>query len=277
MVNETTEQGIRVCNVLDGAGAEARRRSVRLAATWDEVAEAQALRHRVFAGEQGARLTTRHPGLDEDRFDRFCDHLLVRDQESGQVVAATRLLSDVAAVRAGGFYSETEFEIGSVLAVPGRILEVGRTCVAPGHRDGAAIATLWCGLAAYLEAHRFDYLMGCASIDVSDGGFGAQRLIHRLRREHSSPSELRVRPRRRWAGPAYPRGEEEPRLPPLLKAYMRLGAWVCGDPAWDPDFNCADLFVLLDAKRLERRYARHFLGVERTVTEAQPIACAEVA
>lgn len=271
MMNET-EHGISVCAALDAPAEAPSRLQAKLAASWDEVAEAQALRHRIFAGEKGARLSGRRPGLDEDRFDRFCDHLLVRDEETGQVVACTRLLSDVAAVRAGGYYSETEFEIGSVLALPGRILEVGRTCVAQGHRYGAAIAVLWCGLAAYLETHRFDYLIGCASIDVSDGGFGAQKVIQRLRREHSSPRELRVRPRRRWAGPAYPREQEEPRLPPLLKAYTRLGAWVCGDPAWDPDFNCADLFILLDAKRLASRYSRHFVERSRA-----PLATASTA
>lgn len=273
MVNDTTH-GIRVCAALDGPPAEAPRLAARLAASWDEVAEAQALRHRVFAGEMGARLASRRPGLDEDRFDRFCDHLLVRRAESGEVVACSRLLSDVAAVRAGGYYSQTEFDLDAVLALPGRILEVGRTCVAPGYRNGATIAVLWCGLADYVGAHGFDYLIGCASIDVADGGFGAQKLIHRLRRERSSPPELRVKPRRRWAGPAYPRESEELRVPALLKAYMRLGAWVCGEPAWDPAFNCADLFILLETRRLEQRYARHFLGRSAEPLEQHPRAAA---
>ncbi len=267
MVNDTTERGIRGCEALDERRAQAPKLSVRLAASWDEVSQSQALRHRVFAVEKGARLMGPRPGLDEDRFDRFCDHLLVRDA-AGAVVASTRLLSDVAAVRAGGYYSETEFEIDPVLKLPGRILEVGRTCVAEGHRNGATIAVLWCGLAAYLEAHGFDYLIGCASIDLADGGFGAQTLIHRLRREHSSPTALRVRPRRPWHGPAYPRESEEVRVPPLLKAYVRLGAWVCGEPAWDPGFGSADLFILLDAKRLESRYARHFVERKRGALEA---------
>lgn len=233
---------------------------VSLASSSAEVEQAQALRYEVFAREKGARLFGPRPGLDVDRWDRFCDHLLVRDRQHGQVVAVTRLLSEVGAVQAGGFYSESEFELGAILALPGRYLEVGRTCVAPGYRDGNTIAALWQGLARVLVERQFDYLMGCASIELADGGFGAQRIVGQLRRKHLSPGHLRVTPRTRWSGPAYLRDAEPTPMPPLLKAYMRLGAWVCGDLAYDPEFNTADLFILLEARRIEGRYARRFLA-----------------
>lgn len=232
----------------------------RLASSAAEVEEAQRLRYRIFAEERGARLSGLRPGHDVDRFDRFCDHLLVRDRGTGELVATTRLLSDVGAVKAGGFYSETEFELGAVLAIPGRHLEVGRTCVAPGYRTGATIAALWQGVARVLADRRFDYLMGCASIELGDGGYGAQRIFGQLRRRHLSPAPLRVKPKQSWSGPAYLRDAEPVSMPPLLKAYMRLGAWVCGDLAYDPEFNTADVFILLPARRIEPRYARHFLG-----------------
>lgn len=245
-------------NQLQGRSAAAATLECRLAASLAEVEAAQRLRYEVFGREGGALLRGR-PGLDEDRFDPFCDHLLVWDRRSGEVVASTRLLSDVAAVRAGGYYAESEFDINAILALPGRIAELGRTCVDRRFRNGATIAVLWSGVAAYVRARGFDYLMGCASLDLSDGGFAAWTIAQQLRRTSQAPAHLRVVSKCPCPEPTYPRDNEPPRTPPLLKAYMRLGAWVCSDLAHDPAFGCADLFVLLDAKRLTARYARHFL------------------
>ncbi|MEJ2646370.1 MAG: GNAT family N-acyltransferase [Gammaproteobacteria bacterium] len=224
-----------------------------------EVRDCQRLRYQVFADELGARLHTDRPGVDRDAFDPFCKHLLVRDSATGAVAATTRLLLDGDARRAGGFYSETEFDLQPVLGLPGRFMEVGRTCVHGHYRSGAAIAVLWSGVARMMVMHQVDYLIGCASIPLRDGGVYAQSVVERLRDSYFVPEELRVIPKRplpAWDVPVRP----DVALPALLKGYLRLGARVCGEPCWDPDFDVADLFVLLNRDRLEQRYARHFVN-----------------
>lgn len=220
---------------------------------------AQALRWRVFAEELGARLRARTPGIDEDEFDAHCEHLVVQDEDCGEVVGTYRLLAPHAARRVGSYYSETEFDLTRLRHLRARLVEAGRSCIHPGYRDGAVIALLWAGLARYMLAHRYAYLAGCASMGMGDGGHGAAAAWSRLRREHLAPVEYHVFPR--WPLPleeldASRRAE----IPPLLRGYLRAGAWVCGEPAWDPDFNTADFFVLLPLANLTPRYARHFLG-----------------
>lgn len=237
-----------------------RRLHVGLASTTEEVRALQHLRYRVFVEEMGARLKTEVPGIDSDRFDEHCQHLIVRDAANGQVVGGYRILTDLQALRAGGFYSQTEFDLGRVLALPGRFMEVGRTCVHPDYRAGSVIALLWQGLARYMVLNRFDYLMGCASIPLRHGTDEAFAVYRELARYHLAPPEWRVYPkvplpRMSLAGVA-----PEPEVPPLIKAYLRMGAKICGDPAWDSAFNVADLFILLRADDVRGRYARHFVN-----------------
>ena len=232
---------------------------VSLAAGDDEVRACQALRYRVFAVEMGARVDSAHLGLDIDAFDEHCMHLLVRDSATGEAVATTRLLLDRDARRAGMFYSETEFHLEPILALKARILEVGRTCIHPEYRNGAAIAVLWAGLARVVAMHEIDYLIGCASLPMSDEGGQALALFDRLVPQYLVPPALRVAPRLPVTATRPTVGATVP-VPPLLKAYLRLGAQVGGPPCWDPQFDVADLFILLDRDRLAQRYARHFLG-----------------
>lgn len=163
-----------------------------LASSEDEVREAQALRYRVFGQELGARLKTRAKRLDIDRFDAHCEHLLVRDSRTGQVVGCTRLLSDEKAARLGCFYSETEFDLAPLARLPGRRLEVGRTCIAPAFRQGPAIAVLWSGLAGYIQNHGFDYLFGCVSMPLGEGDLLAAAIMNRLRRQAMAPAACQV-------------------------------------------------------------------------------------
>ncbi len=134
-----------------------------------ELRAAQALRASVFGDEFGARFDDSE-GLDRDSFDDFCDHLNVYDVANGCIIATTRLLCSEQARRAGGFYSASEFDLGAIERLPGRILEIGRTCVHPEYRSGAAITVLWSALADYLLQNDFSYLVGCASISLRDGG-----------------------------------------------------------------------------------------------------------
>lgn len=237
-----------------------RRLFVSLAECPRAIEESQRLRYRVFVEEMGASVPEQGTGIERDAFDRWCDHLLVRDRQSGAVIASTRVLSDRRARLAGGFYSAGEFDMGSILKLPGRLMEVGRTCVHPAWRNGAAVAVLWQGLGEYIQAAGFDYVIGCASIPLHDGGAEAAAVMNYLRDHHLVPEALRVRPRRALAIAS---AAADFRLPPLLRSYLSLGSKVGGEAYWDKDFGVADVFVLLDVRRLSPRYARHFLGAGR--------------
>ncbi|HEX5803062.1 MAG TPA: GNAT family N-acyltransferase [Azospira sp.] len=236
--------------------------SVGIARDEREIEEAKRLRYRIFAGELGARLPTRTPGIDHDLYDPWCEHLIVRDERSAEVVGTYRILSPQNAKRVGGYYSENEFDLTRLQHLRPRLVEIGRSCVHPDYRSGATIALLWAGLARYMIAGGHEHLIGCASVSMADGGHAAASLYNRLG-EHMAPLEYRVFPRCPLPLAALdgqlPEAQRPP-VPPLIKGYLRAGAWICGAPAWDPDFNTADLPVLLPMNRLDARYARHFLG-----------------
>ena len=241
-------------------GGEARapkRLHVGLAENEHEILAAQKLRWRVFAEEMGARLPSRTPGIDRDIYDAHCDHLIVREEATGRVIGTYRILPPQAARRAGGYYSESEFDLTRLAYLRPQLVEVGRSCIDPEYRTGFVISLLWSGLARYMKQNGYGYLMGCASIGMRDGGHNAAGIYNSLA-EQMAPLEYRVFPRcplplaRIEAAP-------QPELPPLLKGYLRAGAWVCGEPAWDPDFNTADLLVLMPMVRVQDRYARHFV------------------
>jgi putative hemolysin len=237
-----------------------------LAADEEQIAAAQRLRYRVFAEELGATLHSATPGLDIDEFDPYCDHLIVRDDATGEVVGTYRMLPPARAVRAGRRYSDGEFELSPLAPLGDHLVETGRSCVHPDHRAGAVINLMWSGIARYLHLNGHRWLGGCASVPLDDGGQLAADVWHLARSRHLAPPALRVRPRRPWlAEPAARRVTPSPDarrlpVPPLLRGYLRLGAWVCGEPAYDPDFNVADLYVLLSLDRVDPRYLRHFLG-----------------
>lgn len=231
--------------------------SVALARDLHEVREAQRLRYRVFAQELGARVPGREQGIDCDIYDAYCDHLLVRDSGTREVVGTYRILSGAQARRLGGFYSDDEFDLTRLEPLRDLTAEVGRSCVHSDYRGGAAIALLWSALGAYMLQRGYRYLMGCASLGMADGGRGAAAAYRRLAEHHLSPVEYRVFPRRELPLDGGCDGAVE--VPPLVRAYLRLGAYVCGAPAWDADFNTADLLMLLPLAQVNRRYARHFL------------------
>lgn len=234
--------------------------SVGLARSPGEILEAQRLRYRIFAGEMGAHLRVRTPGVDQDVFDAYCEHLLVRDNASGEIVGTYRILPPAQAQRVG-YYSETEFDLTRLQHLRPQLVEVGRACVHPDYRSGATIALLWSGLASYMMERGHGYLIGCASVSMSDGGHAAASLYNRLR-DHLGPHEYRVFPR--CPLPLASLRQDQPvETPALIKGYLRAGAWICGEPAWDPDFNTADLPILLPMARIADRYAKHYLGQER--------------
>lgn len=236
---------------------KAPRLTVSFAQSESEVREAQHLRYQVFCEEMGAQLNTLEPGIDKDIYDAYCDHLLVRDNDTLEVVGTYRMLTPSQARKIGGYYAETEFDLVRLAHLRSRLVEVGRSCVHPSYRNGATIALLWSGVLNYMREHSYDYLIGCASIGMADGGHTAASIYRRLSLEHMSPIEWRVFPRNGLALEALDSSMNAP-LPALIKGYMRLGCYVCGEPAWDADFNTADLLVMLPMALIDQRYARHF-------------------
>ncbi len=231
--------------------------AVALARTDSEIVEAQRLRYRVFAEELGARLETRTPGVDHDIFDPYCEHLIVRDEATDRIVGTYRILAPGQAEEIGCYYSETEFDLVRLRHLRARMAEVGRSCIDPDYRTGPVISLLWAGLARYMMQRGYEYLIGCASIGMADGGHNAANLYRQLA-EHMAPLEYHVFPRCRLPLEKLTNGGPT-ELPPLLKGYLRAGAYVCGEPAWDPNFNTADLLLMLPMSAVTTRYARHFI------------------
>ncbi len=246
-------EGIKLDNPHDAA---APRLTVSVARTVLEAIEAQRLRYRVFSEELGAHIGSRITELDIDVFDAHCDHLVVREETTGRVVGTYRILPPHRAREIGRLYSEQEFDMARLAHLKPDLIEVGRACVHPDFRGGAVLMLLWTGLANYMKARGYRHLIGCASAPLLDGGSNAARLRDELQL-HGTEPEHRVYPRlpfphqriRRSAGCV---------IPPLIKGYLRLGARVCGEPAWDPDFNTADFLLWLSLDELNPRYARHF-------------------
>ncbi len=235
------------------------------ARTEEDVRAAQRLRYQVFAVEMGARLTVpvgspaRH---DIDLFDPYCEHLLVRLQGGdgeGEVIGTYRVMTPEASKRVGGLYSETEFDLTRLRHLRSKMVELGRSCVHPEHRQGGVIMALWGALAEFMVRNELDTMIGCASISMRDGGHVAASLYEQLSKSHLAAIEYQVRARL-----PLPIEELDRQLqvdpPALIKGYLRCGAKILGAPAWDPDFNTADLPMLMRIGDLPARYRKHFLG-----------------
>jgi len=245
-------------NLNQSASHTACKLSLGLAHNENDILDAQRLRYKVFAEEMGATLPSAAEGIDRDRFDPHCDHLLVRDNDSQKVVGTYRILPPAHARQLGGYYSETEFDLTRLQHLRDQMVEVGRSCVHRDYRDGATITQLWGGLADYMQQRQHDYLIGCASVSMADGGHYAASLFKKLYPLHAAPAEYRVFPRCPLPLAAL-NGELETSTPPLVKGYLRLGAYIGGEPAWDPDFNTADFFIFLPMAKLNARYFKHFM------------------
>ncbi len=236
--------------------AEADRFQICLADSVADVRALQRLRYQIFAEEMGADIRDCE-GLDRDPFDQHCQHLYVFDRDHDVLVGGTRLLTRAGARKAGGFYSQGEFLMDAVLQLPGDLLEIGRTCIHADYRDGTGIALLWQGLAALFRQQQIGYLFGCASVPMPADSTQVHALMQRLKDSYRLPESLAVKA----VNPIPAAGEltnVATTVPPLLKAYLRLGAKIGTEPCWDEQFACADLFVLLDVSDLNGRYARHF-------------------
>lgn len=239
--------------------------ALSLASTPEEVREVQRLRYKVFI--EGMGLTALHnaEGLDKDVFDACCDHLIVRDTDTLKVIGTYRVMGPQGARKMGQYYSEQEFNLNRLDNLRDGLCEAGRACIHPDYRGGAVLMLLWAGIADYMHRERCNYLMGCASVSLTDGGHNAAALYQAFKEKgNMAPSDYQVTPYLPF--PVDQRqAEQVPQVPPLLRGYLRSGAWVCGDPAWDPDFHCADFFLLLPLSKLDSRYAKHYLKEDKAM------------
>lgn len=231
---------------------------VAWARTEEELREAQRLRYRVFAEEMGAQLKG-SKGQDVDEFDAYCDHLLVRDLGTLQVVGTYRVLPPYQAARIGKLYAESEFDISRLTHLRAKMVEVGRSCVHSDYRSGSVIMSLWAGLAEYMLQNGYETMLGCASVPMVDGGHYAANLFMSLCKASMTAPEYRAFPHTPLPTDELATGSTV-FPPPLIKGYLRLGARICGAPAWDPDFNVADFLTLFRFADINKRYGRHFLG-----------------
>ena len=239
--------------------------SVSWARDQDEVRQAQRLRYQVFAIEMGANLPNTLPGHDIDLFDDYCEHLLVRDEASQAVIGTYRVLTPTQAKRVGSTYSDTEFDLTRLRTLRAHMVELGRSCVHVDHRHGGVILALWGALAEFMGRNKLDTMIGCASIPMQHSGLqgaahsgqAAASIWRQVRQTHLAPIEYHVTPRL-----ALPVDRLDDSLniepPALIKGYLRLGAKVLGAPAWDPDFNSADLPMMMRIADLPPRYQKHF-------------------
>lgn len=245
---------------------------IRLAGSASEVEAAQQLRYRVFYEEMGAFPSdeTRARRLDRDRYDEVADHLLVIDHDAQRSVVGTyRITRRQIAENTGGFYTAGEYDISKLTAIPGNIMELGRSCVDARYRTRTIMKLLWAGIAAYVFRYEIEVMFGCASFPGTDPDRHAACLAY-LHHNHTAPEQLcpraldalYVRMDRMDVGnPDVQRAFID--LPPLIKGYLRLGGWVGDGAVIDPQFNTTDVCIVVRTESVTRKYYRHYARAAR--------------
>ena len=235
--------------------------TVRLAQNQEEILAAQRLRYEIFFQEMGTNSSsTSAEGIDQDEFDAHCEHLIAIDQRIHEIVGVYRILSPQRAKDCGKRYSQDEFDLSPLTSLYPQMVEVGRSCVHANYRNGAVIAKLWSGLVGYMQAGGYQYLTGCASIPTAFGEAKMAAILQLVSR-YLCPEQYRVTPYNPWHSATTWTDEISlASLPPLLKGYLRAGAWVCSNQAaYDQKFKTVDVLILLDMNKVTARHARHFI------------------
>jgi putative hemolysin len=243
---------------------------LRVATTPAEIDALQALRYRVFYEEKGAApdAAATQSQRDIDCFDAVADHLIVVDHALGDgpegVVGTYRMMQRDGAAIAGRFYSADEYDIAPLLAFPGRVLELGRSCVDQRYRGRAVMQLLWRGIAAYVFAYEIDLMFGCASLPGTDPDAIAPELTY-LHHNHLAPPALRPRalPGRYVDMARLPPEQVDARrvlvtLPPLIKGYLRLGGMIGDGAVIDTQFNTTDVAVVVKTDLVTDKYYDHY-------------------
>jgi L-ornithine Nalpha-acyltransferase len=240
---------------------------VRLASNLTELDAAMRLRFEVFNLElQEGLVSSYDRGYDTDAYDSYCDHLIVKDLTSGEVVGTYRLLRGSQAERHIGFYSENEFDLSNLKQLNGETLELGRSCIAATHRSFGTLNLLWSAIAKYASDRDLRYLFGCASLHVSEAS-EVQPVYSYLRAKHFAPEKYRVYPVESCRMMISEDAQESVdsravlgKLSPILKGYLRTGAMICGAPAYDAEFGTADVLVILEMEKMAGRYKQRYVA-----------------
>jgi len=261
--------------------SDSSRIDVRLAESDAEIEAAQRLRYQIFYEEYQAQPDegVAREKLDFDEFDPYAAHLIALDPArtpENQIIGTYRLLDRTAARRAGQFYSSSEYDISKLVNTDMRLLELGRSCVAPAYRTRAVLQYMWQGLANYVFDNRIDALFGCASLHGTDIDTLAPQLSY-LYHYHSAPDSLRARALdSRYVNmniipkDNLPARDVFNRLPPLIKGYLRAGSLVGDGAVVDYQFNTTDVFVTLPTERIAQKYRQHYERKNGRVLPTRP-------
>ena len=234
--------------------------ATRLARDVAEVRAAQALRFAVFNLELNEGLAeSLTTGLDADPFDEVCDHLFVEHVSTREIVGTYRLQTGLTAAENLGYYSEQEFDFRPFEPIRGGMIELGRACVHQQHRNLVVLGLLWKGIADYARDRGGRYLCGCSSITSQDPAVGASAYAD-LFRKHLVESPWRTLPLPAFDCPIDYLAEEPPKIPKLLRAYLSIGAKICGPPALDRQFKTIDFLTLLDLHAMPALVRARFLS-----------------
>lgn len=232
---------------------------LRLASSLAERMDAFRLRFLVFNLELNEGLDTAYrTGHDVDEFDAICDHLIVEHVPSGKVVGTYRLQTSATARKNAGFYSEREFDCLPYKRLGDSVIELGRACVHLDHRSTDVLYLLWRGIAQYATSRGGRYLIGCSSLTSQDAAHGTA--VYRAMREHLVETDLRTTPQPSFAMPLLSPQNASDKVPKLLRAYLAIGAKICGPPAIDREFKTIDFLTLLDLSTLHPRVYRRFIN-----------------
>jgi len=234
--------------------------TTRLARNTDEVRAAQALRYQIFNVELNEGLEQSHlTGLDEDKFDSVCDHLIVEHLPSGQIVGTYRLQTGCNAAAYLGYYCAQEFEFEIFEPLRAKLVELGRACVHRQHRNLVVLSLLWKGIADYAQNHGARYLFGCSSITSQNPAMGASAYADLCRKYLAEP-QWRTLPLPVYECHLCELAADVVEIPKLLCAYLALGAKICGPPALDRQFKTIDFLTMLDLETLHPLARRRFFG-----------------
>ncbi len=235
--------------------------AVRLARNADEIHAAQALRFEVFNLELNEGLAQSYAtGRDADPFDAVCDHLLVEHVPTQQIVGTYRLQTGPNAAKNLGYYSAQEFEFSVFEPLRNEIVELGRACVHRQHRNLVVLGLLWKGIADYAKERGARYLLGCSSITSQDAAVGASAYSELCRRNHIANVQWQTRPTPKFDCPLDRLAEEGASIPKLLRAYLTIGAKICGPPALDREFQTIDFLTLVDLQQMTPAARERFLS-----------------
>lgn len=235
---------------------------IKTAENHEELAKVLRLRYEVFYRELLEKRQTL--GMDFDKFDFSCDHLIIIDKKTDTFIGTYRLISSLFTSK---FYSETEFNLQNITALTGTKLELGRACVHRDYRNGSSIALLWRGITEYMKETGTKYMFGCSSVKTTDK-LEIAAIYKNLSNSYHASQECHVTPKRKFKIKDFDvlsnsvskeiEDEATGKIPPLIKSYLNMGGLICGEPAYDKKFKCADLFTLFNIDSLSDKVHKKY-------------------